>query len=36
MVITLILAFVFLQEKFTWKSGVGAVLITIGTLIMVL
>ncbi len=35
-VITLVLAFVFLQEKFTWKSGVGAVLITIGTLIMVL
>lgn len=35
-VITLILAFVFLQEKFTWKSGVGAVLITIGTLVMVL
>ena len=35
-VITLILAFVFLHEKFTWKSGVGAVLITIGTLIMVL
>ena len=35
-VITLILAFVFLQEKFTWKSGVGAILITIGTLIMVL
>lgn len=35
-VITLILAFVFLQEKFTWKSGVGAALITIGTLVMVL
>ena len=35
-VITLILAFVFLHEKFTWKSGVGAVLITIGTQIMVL
>ena len=35
-VITLILAFVFLQEKFTWKSGVGAILIAIGTLIMVL
>ncbi len=35
-VITLVLAFVFLQEKFTWKSGVGAVLITAGTLIMVL
>ena len=35
-VITLILAFVFLHETFTWKSAVGAVLITVGTLIMVL
>ena len=35
-VITLVLAFVFLQEKFTWKSGLGAALITAGTLIMVL
>lgn len=35
-VITLVLAFVFLHEKFTWKSGVGALLITAGTLIMVL
>lgn len=35
-VITLILAFVFLHEKFTWKSAVGAVMITAGTLIMVL
>lgn len=35
-VITLILAFVFLHEKFTAKSAVGAVFITIGTLIMVL
>lgn len=35
-VITLILAFVFLHEKFTWCSGVGAVLITAGTLFMVL
>ncbi len=35
-VITLILAFVFLHEKFTWKSGVGALLITAGTLLMVL
>ncbi len=35
-VITLILAFVFLHEQFTWKSGIGAVLITAGTLIMVL
>ncbi len=35
-VITLVLAFAFLGEKFTWKSGIGAVLITVGTLIMVL
>lgn len=35
-VITLILAFIFLHEDFTIKSGVGAALITIGTLIMVL
>ncbi|MDO5152484.1 MAG: EamA family transporter [Eubacteriales bacterium] len=35
-VITLILAFVFLHEKFTWKSGVGALLITLGTLFMIL
>ena len=35
-VITLILAFVFLHETFTWKSAVGALLITMGTLIMVL
>lgn len=35
-VITLILAFVFLHEEFTVKSAVGAVLITAGTLIMVL
>lgn len=35
-VITLVLAFVFLHEKFTWKSGIGAVLITLGTLFMVL
>lgn len=35
-VITLILAFVFLHENFTAKSFVGAVLITAGTLIMVL
>ena len=35
-VITLILAFVFLHEKFTWKSAVGVALITAGTLIMVL
>lgn len=35
-VITLMLAFVFLHEEFTVKSAVGAVLITAGTLIMVL
>ncbi|MGN1048344.1 MAG: EamA family transporter [Eubacteriales bacterium] len=35
-VITLVLAFVFLHEQFTAKSAVGAALITAGTLIMVL
>lgn len=35
-VITLILAFAFLHEEFTAKSAIGAVLITIGTLVMVL
>ena len=35
-VITLVLAFAFLHEKFTWKSIAGAVLITAGTLLMVL
>lgn len=35
-VLTLILAFVFLHEKFTVKSAVGCVLIAAGTLIMVL
>ena len=35
-VITLILAFVFLHEDFAAKSAVGAILITIGTLVMVL
>lgn len=34
-VITLVLAFVFLHEKFTMKSLIGCVLIGIGTLIMV-
>ena len=33
-VITLILAFLFLHEKFSIKSMLGAILITIGTLIM--
>ena len=32
----LVLAFAFLHEKFTWKSIAGAVLITAGTLLMVL
>lgn len=35
-IITLILAFVFLHEKFTTKSLIGAILITVGTLVMVL
>lgn len=35
-VITLVLAFVFLHERFTPKSFVGCVLITLGTLVMVL
>lgn len=35
-VITLILAFVFLHEQITTKSAIGALLITAGTLIMVL
>lgn len=35
-VLTLILAFVFLHEKFTWKSLVGCVLIALGTLFMVI
>ena len=35
-VITLILAFVFLHEQFTTKSLIGCVLITVGTLVMVL
>lgn len=35
-VITLILAFVFLHEQFTLKSIVGCILIGVGTLVMVL
>ncbi len=35
-VITLVLAFVFLHEQLTWKSLLGCVLITGGTLLMVL
>ena len=35
-VITLVLAFVFLHEKFTPKSAVGCALIGAGTLLMIL
>jgi transporter family protein len=35
-VITLILAFVFLHEEFTAKSLIGCILISVGTLVMVL
>lgn len=35
-VLTLIMAFVFLHEQFTWKSAVGSLLLTLGTLVMVL
>ena len=35
-VITLVLAFLFFHEDFTWKSAIGTVLITAGTLVMVL
>ena len=35
-VITLVLAFVFLHEKFTAKSLIGSILIAVGTLVMVL
>lgn len=35
-VLTLILAFIFLHESFTWKSAVGCLLITTGTIFMVL
>ena len=35
-VLTLVLAFVFLGEQFTWKSALGCVLIGAGTLLMVL
>ena len=35
-VITLVLAFVFLHEKFTMKSLIGCIMITAGTLVMVL
>lgn len=35
-IITLVLAFLFLGEKFTLRAAVGALLITAGTLVMVL
>lgn len=35
-ILTLLLAFIFLGEQFTWKSAFGCVLITAGTLFMVL
>ena len=35
-VITLLLAFVFLHESFTYKSLIGCLLITAGTLFMIL
>ncbi len=35
-VITLVLAFIFLHEDFTYKSAIGSILITAGTLFMVL
>lgn len=35
-VLTLILAFVFLGEQFTWKSAAGCILITVGTLLMII
>ena len=35
-VITIVLAFVFLHEEFTAKSAVGCVLITVGTLLLAL
>ena len=35
-VITLVMAVIFLHEQFTWKSAIGSVLITIGTFFMVL
>lgn len=35
-VITLVMAFIFLHEQFTLKSALGALFITIGTLVMVI
>lgn len=36
LVITLILAFIFLKEQFTFKSVIGTALITTGTFVMIL
>jgi len=35
-VLTLVLSFIFLHEQFTWKSLIGCVLLTAGTLVMIL
>ena len=35
-VLTIIMAAIFLHEQFTWKSAIGSLLITLGTLFMVL
>ena len=35
-VLTLIMAFVILHEQFTWKSAVGSLLLTAGTIVMIL
>ncbi len=35
-VITLVLAVIFLHEQFTWKSALGAILISAGTLLLAL
>ncbi len=35
-VITLVLACIFLHEQFTWKTAVGAVLITAGTILILI
>lgn len=35
-VLTLIMAFVILHEQFTWKSAVGSLLLTVGTIFMIL
>ena len=35
-VITVVLAAVFLNEQFTWKSAIGSLLITAGTIFMVI